>query len=402
MRKHQVIFMLVITFIPILSGCWNQKELTDIAFVMAMGVDKGTNNKNYDVTFQIVIPGNVSPIQSGGGQGLPVVVFKSSGNNLTEAVRKAAKSIPRQLYFAHTNIFVISEEIAREGMLDLLDGLDRDPVFRTTTQIIIAKESSAEDLISTLSLIERLPANKVTKMLKTTEKMVGENLEVDIDGVISSIVSSGKEPVISGFIIDGKPEKGKSPDNLATTQPPSAVKADDLALFRDGKLIGWLSGERARGVLWVLNKIESTDVNLYWKGKKAAISMITKKSQTKLSASIKNGKPVIRVLIKSEGNLSEANTAIDVMNPKKIGILEEKIEKEVKKQVEDSIKAAQKQKSDIFGFGEVIHRTDPKLWKKLKNNWNEQFAQLEVHVEVEAFYRRAGVRTTPFWNNMNK
>jgi spore germination protein KC len=42
------------------------------------------------------------------------------------------------------------------------------------------------------------------------------------------------------------------------------------------------------------------------------------------------------------------------------------------------------------------------LWKKIQGNWNEQFAELEVNVKVDSFIRREGIRTKPFWSNLNK
>jgi spore germination protein KC len=36
--------------------------------------------------------------------------------------------------------------------------------------------------------------------------------------------------------------------------------------------------------------------------------------------------------------------------------------------------------SDIFGFGNMIYRKDPKLWKKLREDWSETFSGLSVEV----------------------
>ncbi|MCM2533070.1 hypothetical protein NDK43_12555 [Neobacillus pocheonensis] len=170
MKKCISIFLLIVLILPTLSACWNQKELTDLAFVMAMGIDKG-KTKKFDVSFQIVNPGNVSSgQQSGGGQGLPIAIFKSSGNTLTEAARNATKKVSRQLYYAHTNLLVISEEIAKTQMLNVFDALERDPVFRTTTYIVISRNTSADVVVSSLSLLDKLPANKITKELQINGK----------------------------------------------------------------------------------------------------------------------------------------------------------------------------------------------------------------------------------------
>lgn len=46
----------------LLTSCWSKKELTDLAFVSAMGIDK-TKDGRYELTFQIINPGNVAGLQ---------------------------------------------------------------------------------------------------------------------------------------------------------------------------------------------------------------------------------------------------------------------------------------------------------------------------------------------------
>jgi spore germination protein KC len=49
-----------------------------------------------------------------------------------------------------------------------------------------------------------------------------------------------------------------------------------------------------------------------------------------------------------------------------------------------TIETAQKQyKSDIFGFGEAIHRSNPKEWKKIKEQWDEEFSEMTANVKVD-------------------
>ncbi|WP_338015880.1 Ger(x)C family spore germination C-terminal domain-containing protein [Paenibacillus mesophilus] len=51
---------------------------------------------------------------------------------------------------------------------------------------------------------------------------------------------------------------------------------------------------------------------------------------------------------------------------------------------------------DIFGFGEVFHRTEPKAWKKVRENWDAQFADLPVNVNVDIRIRRLGTINNSF------
>ncbi|MEH7355654.1 Ger(x)C family spore germination protein [Neobacillus drentensis] len=402
MRKITVVTLLVIICSSFLSACWNQKELTDLAFVMAVGIDKG-EDKKFSVSFQIVNPANVNLGQgSGGGQGLPIAVYSSSGDTVTEAARNATKQISRRLYYAHTNLVAISEEVAKDGLLNILDVLDRDPEFRTTTQLVITRGTPAIVLVSSLANLDKLPVNKITKEIKATEAMLGENMQITIDDFISGLLSKGKEPIVNGYKVTGDVEMAGRAGDLLETKTKAILSADGLAVFKKGKLIGWIEHEKARGVIWILDKVKSTAVNVDWGEKKEAITMAPLRTKTKVAAKIKQGKPVIDISIKDEGWISEVNTAIDLTDPNEIEKIDKLVEKEIKRQIMATVKEAQKMKSDIFGFGEKVHKKDPKLWKKLKGNWDEHFAELEVNVKVDSYSRREGIRTKPFWSNFNQ
>ncbi|WP_066253617.1 Ger(x)C family spore germination protein [Neobacillus drentensis] len=403
MKKWVKVILLIGLSVPILTACWNQKELTDLAFVMALGIDKGEDDL-YHVSFQLVNPGNVSSGQNGGGQGLPIAVYKSTGRTMTEAARNATKKVSRRLYYAHTNVVVISEEVARERtqFLNLLDSFARDPEFRTTTEILIARGASAEEIVTTLTILDKLPVSKITKEIKSTEAMLGENFSITIDDLIDGIVGSGKEPVLNGYQLIGMKEEANKAVNLQKTTTDAFLAADGLAVFKDGALIDWIESKKSRGVLWVLDKAKSTSITLKWKGKKNALVFAPIRSKTKVSTILKHGKPVINIKIENEGWLSEANTAIDLIDPKTIGKIEKLTEKAIKKEVQISVKEAKRLKCDIFGFGDVVHKENPDLWKKLERDWNNYFADLEVNVKVDSYLRREGVRTNPFWSDINK
>ncbi|MGV2503496.1 Ger(x)C family spore germination protein, partial [Priestia megaterium] len=129
--------------------------------------------------------------------------------------RRASSRISRRLYYAHANLIVIGERMAREdGVNPLMDALDRDPEFRNTSTMVIANHSTAADLVKALTPVDKIPANKVMKTLEFTQRKWGETVKVSLQDVMNGLQSPGGEAVVSGFRLVGNPQKAQKLDNL--------------------------------------------------------------------------------------------------------------------------------------------------------------------------------------------
>ncbi|KNH19663.1 spore gernimation protein KC [Priestia megaterium] len=403
-RKWSVILLMILVTV-LLSSCWSKKELTDLAIVSAMGVDK-TEDGRYTVTLQIINPGNVAGelVGGGGSQSPPVTIYWDSGDNLVEASRRASSRISRRVYYAHTNLLVIGEKLAREdGMNVLIDAFDRDPDFRATATMVIANHTSAADLVKTLTPVDKIPANKVLKTLEFTERKWGENVKVSLQDVMMGLDSPGGKAVVGGFRMVGDHKHAQMLENLQESAPEATLRASGIAVLKQGKLVDWLYGKTARGTVWILDKIQGTDINIDWGGRKEAVAYQTVRQKTSVSAQIKNGQPLISVHTRVEGDIGEMEVPVDITNPNVITKIEQSVRQEIKKELKMAIERAQKDKTDILGFGEVFHGSRPKEWKKIKSEWNDvYFPKSKVDITVEAYVRRAGLRNKSFLSGVKE
>lgn len=334
MKRRAIFLLLIVAMTLFLTSCWSKKELTDLAIVAALGVDK-TKDGRYHITLQIINPGNVAGGMQGGGGGTqspPITIYSASGDNLVEASRRASGRISRRLYYAHTNLVVVGEKLAKEeGLNTLIDGLDRDPEFRNTSTIVIANHSSAADIVKTLTPVDKIPANKILKTLEFTQRKWGENVKTSLQEVMKSLESSGRGTVVSGFRLVGNPKQAQKLDNLQESAPEATLRASGIAVLKQGKLVDWLYGKSAIGTVWLLDKIQGTDIDIDWKGKKEAISYQTVRQKTSVSAEVKNGQPHISVHTRVEGDIGDMEVPVDITNPRVITEMEQSIRKKLKK-----------------------------------------------------------------------
>jgi len=383
--------LIIICMLLLTSGCWSKKDLNELAIVTAIGIDK--TEDGYSVSIQVLNPSELAGNTSSGRT--EVARFIKSGETVFEALRKLSTDTPRRVYLAHLREVVFGEELAREGIGKALDFISRDHEMRTDFYITVAKGSTAADILNIQTAIEKVPANKLFNALENSEIVWAAAKTVKLDELINSIVSKGKEPVLTGIYHYGGAEVGSNIENVHNVSPETGLRIDYLAVFKKDKLIGWLNMNESKGFNYITDNIKNTAVTIEQEDGKITIE--TLRSKTKVKGKMEKGKPVIDITVTPEGNIADVESSIDLSKPENIDKLEKKYADNIKEKVQTSVQKVQGDfQSDIFGFGEVIHRADPKAWKGLEDNWDEHFTNLNVNVHVKTEIRRLGTITDSF------
>ncbi|MDF2723571.1 MAG: Ger(x)C family germination protein [Paenibacillus sp.] len=381
MKARKVICaMLAVLLLAFATGCWNRRELNDLAITIGLGIDKLDANQ-YRISAQVVEPGEAAE-KKGSGRS-PVILYSETGSTVMEALRKATMNSPRKLYMAHLRILIIGEALAREGIADVLDFMVRDHGVRTDFYIAIAKGRKAEEMLKVMTPLEKLPAVKINKTMESSEKVWAPSLAVTMDMLISDIISDGKQPVLATIELKGDPQAGNQRSSLEQIDVPASIVTSSLAAFKGSKLVGWLNQDESKGHNYILNKITNTVGFISCpKGGKIALEVI--RANSKLKARMEDGEPIVDIELRIKQNVGEVLCNIDLTKMETLDDLNERSSQKLKSFIEAAVDKAQKQfESDIFGFGEAVHRADPKAWKQLKQNWDQHFTTMQVNVKVD-------------------
>ncbi|MGE7997984.1 Ger(x)C family spore germination protein [Lysinibacillus sp. NPDC093190] len=378
MAKFKAICLLMILTL-FLSGCWSKRELNELAIVAALGIDKVDNE--FEITVQVVDPGEISSKQPSSGRS-PVITYHSKGTTVFEAIRKMTTVTARKLYFSHLQIVVLGDELAKEGISEPLDLISRDHEFRNDFDVIVAHDATADEVLNVLTPIEKVPANKMLKSLKTSEKTWGTTQSIKIDELINTLNNKEKSVVMSAIEIHGDKNVGMEQTNVKRSKSPVLLRYTGLAVFKEDKLIGNLTEDESRSLGYLRDRIEST-IEILACPKGGTLSTEITHSKTKIKGEFEKGAPKINVSIDASQNVGEVECNIDLTKEKSILNVNKKTEELIKKRIEETIRTVQQNyRVDIFGFGEALHRTNPKEWKKIKKDWLTIFQELPVKVEV--------------------
>jgi spore germination protein KC len=128
--------------------------------------------------------------------------------------------------------------------------------------------------------------------------------------------------------------------------------------------------------------------------KNVALEII--RASSKIIPEIQDGEVVITIEIKEEGNLAEQMSRVELTTTEMFQVLEQRKAQVIKKEVESVLKKAQMEwETDVFGFGQAVHRKYPREWKELQGRWHDVFPEIKVQVKIDAKLRTGGLSTSP-------
>lgn len=392
--------LLLILASTLLPGCWNSRELNDLAIVSAIGIDQSAEDGKYQVTFQVVNPSATATNEGASTGQPPITTYTSSDETLFGALRKTSKKASRQLFFAHTQLIIVGEQVAKSGIHSLFDIFERSHELRLNSIVLISRHDSAASILKVLLPIENLPSLGMVKKTRNTAAVWGENSETSIYDLIHSATGES-ELTISGVKLAGDVEEGKKNSNLEQTTPKTAVVMSGLAVFKDGKLLDWLDGEQARGALRAQDRLKQTNQNIHLEEEGGVVAVNIVYSKTNIRIEMRQGKPIIHLSIQEKGIINEAKSEVDLSTRQAITALERTMSKACKEEVQNALQYAQERQTDIFRFGDELKRVQPEVWGKVKPDWNTLFAQAELDIRVESFIRSTGMRLKPYLSDTN-
>lgn len=351
------IFVVVFTLFILLlsSGCYNYKEINEMAIVSSIGIDKDDKNDKYIVSAQIM-----NSKESEDSEDSQIIVYTKEGDTIHEALRNVTLESPRKLYGNHLSKIVLSEEVAKEGIDNVLDTFNRLSEVRNEFIITVVKDNKASDVLKVLTSTETIPAEYVKLSLKIADETSGLTYTTKLDEFISLYLKKGIDPVVPVLKIDKKSKKGTTIDNITTTDPMSKIVIENLAVTNKGKLETYLKSEEVIGYNFLRNQIQKMIIPVKCDDENNYASILILKNKTKSNTSKKDNKYIINFDINSEAIITEYNCESNLKNEKVIEKLEKDTEKKINRYIKKSLDKQKETKGKFLGLERLIYLDYPK------------------------------------------
>ena len=364
-----------------LTGCYNYRELNDLAITTAFGIDKDENG--YKMTFQVVNTKKSSSQDNDSGNP-KIIVYEQTGKTTKEAARKIILESPKRVYANHVVLLVIDENVAKEGIENVLDLLFRDAESRKQYMVLISKGTTAKEILQTLTPLEAVNAQDILKSIIADSKYYGMSEDITLESLIEILINSKKEIIITSIKLIGNKEISSSKENIESSNTSAKVILGEMAIFKNNKLVGYATEKESIALSYIRGKLKDTIVTMECpnnKDKYFSVELIGVKTKKKAS----KNKLEVTLDITGNGSIAEIYCDYNLEKIKTINTLEKNLEKHLTNEIKNSIVSLNnKYQSDIYDFKELFYKTNPKFYNIIKKDYYDKyFNNIKININTD-------------------
>ncbi|MBN2982269.1 Ger(x)C family spore germination protein [Cohnella algarum] len=383
MMKHGIWRKAVFVFLilPMISGCWNMRELEHMFYAHAIGIDY--IDGQYKLYAQILDFSTLGKQEAGGSKSETTEgawVGKGVGNSFQEAVHHLYATSQRRIYWGHLNSVVLSEAVLKHGIHEVVDQLTRYNEFRYTLWVF-GTRNSVEEVLLASPILESSP---VYSQLSDPEDVYEQSSFIPpkrLYQLITELREPGKTPLLPLIHLS----KGRWVDKKTQY---SALELEGVGIIKDGKWNGWLSKEDITGSRWLDRGTVRTPLVIDSDKQPAAV-VIFEHPKPRIHPEMRNGKIYFNIGVTVKGSIS---LMVKEVSEAEIASRSEKL---IGEEIRRTFKEGLKQKTDSLNLLDSFYRNKLPEWRKLTQLREfaldaESLQSIDVKVQITNSGRTVG------------
>ncbi len=369
--------MLLVVLALLLGGCRDTRELQSLPIVVGMSLDTEPDSPHRTVmTAQIVKPAALAHSSSGAGVASekPYLNLQSDGETVFDCFRNLTRMQHGRMFFNHSNILLLGEDLARRGVDPSLDFFLRSSNVQPNMQLAVVRGKAAQALNMPASE-EKLPAVHISKLIQEQGE-TSEATEITLlqfANVMISETQSAMMPLVT----------------ITENNEAAIHMVEGMAVFKDDRMIGLLSPMESRGVFWVTGAVHAGIIKIPLQG--GYVSVEIKTAHGSFKPVMEDGKLRVKVSVDVTGVVVSVTTGVDAMSYEMIPVLEKLEEGVIVSEIQAALDRVREMNTDVYGFGTAVHKGRVMDWSQAIDQWPVIFPQLPVDVSVACHIRAAGV-----------
>lgn len=339
--------LIIILTLLLCTGCFDYKEINDLAIINAIGVDY--ENDEYVITLEILndqIDKDSSKITS--------YTKVGHGKNLTSAIENAADKLSKQLIFNHIKLMILSKSIIEEKFENIIDLFLRNTYFRENFYVISATKNKPETLLNHTTNEAPIASTAITDTLESIRYSSNTNVLKKFDEIVEEVITYGIDTCFSNI-----------------TLKDNEFIVDGMSIFNNYSYKSNLSNEYVKIYNLLTDNFDRPTYTINYDN----LSFTTAINNGKINAEINNGS--INVTGNLMGRIIDNDPKYNIRDPKNLERIDNDFTNLLNKKISEFIKVLQDNNSDILGITRNYYkktRTKNKdYWLKLDIKSNIKF-----------------------------
>lgn len=341
-------WLLIAALLP-LQGCGNSRDIQNLAYVTALGVDY--EGGKYVTYAQVLNFSNIARTENAGGLGkkVPVWIGVGHGESVTEAIDDMNTTSQFPLFWGHLKVIVMSERAAKLGVKEIYLTLNRYREIRYNVFVYGTKEKLADILTST-SLFNLSPLDTV--MFTGTQLDSAQAFLLPMNG--NRGIALLNEPGVTQML----PTVSTSDETWHEDQAPAPLLYMNGAFFLEkDQAYSWMSVSDLSGIRWANTSLIRTPLQVPLGGGKRAMIMCTH-PRLKIKPVVTGGTAYFDIAVRVKGTVYQ-------MRSTPIASLQHLAEKTIEQEIRATYRKAVAKRGDPFLLEETLYRKQPAVFRKL-------------------------------------
>ena len=271
--------ILLAIFIGAFSSSYTSRNLTNLAYVLALGIDVGENAK-IKLTAQFTRSDYFSLNGSSSDKASNIILVSGESDSIYGCLNLLNSYVGKEINLAHCSAVIFSEEFAQSGISSHIYSLLNNEEFRPTTNLIISTCPAYEYLANVKPNLEKITTNyyatysitnKYTGYFSNTtvgeffNTMSGDfcNGTATLGGLNASARKKQEDSQDSSQYISSEKDESviTNPENLiagsSSIQGKRGTENIGIAVFDNDKLCGKLTSTETICHLLINNNLDS-------------------------------------------------------------------------------------------------------------------------------------------------
>lgn len=339
--------LIIILTLLLCTGCFDYKEINDLAIINAIGVDY--ENDEYVITLEILndqIDKDSSKITS--------YTKVGHGKNLTSAIENAADKLSKQLIFNHIKLMILSKSIIEEKFENIIDLFLRNTYFRENFYVISATKNKPETLLNHTTNEAPIASTAITDTLESIRYSSNTNVLKKFDEIVEEVITYGIDTCFSNI-----------------TLKDNEFIVDGMSIFNNYSYKSNLNNEYVKIYNLLTDNFDRPTYTINYDN----LSFTTAINNGKINTEIKSG--TINATGNLMGRIIDNDPKYNIRDPKNLERIDNDFTNLLNKKISEFIKVLQDNNSDILGITRNYYKKtrtkDKDYWLKLDIKSNIKF-----------------------------